>query len=153
MITDPYKYLIELILGLLICFFFTYIGYHYEKTKFDQFKVEVAVAGKVQEDEAKLKDKEVTQNAIQAQTDSTNAITSITDYYKRNPVRVCGNTGSSTTTKADTSAGSVNNPSSGDLPITYASEYNPEEVELIASQLDQLLKLLKDDGVIFDANN
>lgn len=146
---DPYKYLIELVLGLLICLFFTYIGYSYEHTKFNQFKVEVTAAGEKQAVESIQTDKENKQHELQTQTDSTNAIASITSYYKLHPVRVCGNTGSSTVSSPafDTKR------ADGTSTISYASPYNPEDVELVAARLQALQTLLKEDGVIFDANN
>jgi hypothetical protein len=124
------------------------MGYHYEKKAFDQFKVETAALGKEQKDEAVQKDKENLQHATQTTTDSTNAIASITAYYKSHPVRVCGNTGSSPASQAVSDSIGTNEASASAVPETqYISQYNDEVTEGIAVQLDQLMKLLKEDGV------
>ena len=144
---DPYKWLAELGLFLLLCFSCAYAGYSYEKKEYNQFKLEVAALAKTQENDSKQKDKEVKQNAINAQTESTNAITSIHDYYQRNPVRMCGNT-SSSSVSSPISGLKVITPSVTQDPVgEYSSPYSPEMTEEVGLQLQELMKQLIEDGV------
>ena len=68
---------------------------------------------------------------------------SIHAYYKLNPIIRVSHDGSCTMPQAIGNSGSSNDPSS----TYYASPYTPESTELVANQLDLLIKLLYNDGV------
>lgn len=124
-------------------------GYQGEHDKFVTFQAQVEAVGKAQAAEVvktDLKNKEAANVATQ---NLAGAVSGITDYYKRNPVvRVqhADTCGGRTTQAADNPSVADDSATSSDAPA-YVSEYNPEEVELVAARLDGLQKLLIKDGV------
>jgi len=158
----PYKYLIIAILLIFYTGGSIYLGYRYEDNVLIAFTAKVKEAGDAQTAAAAAKDKQNQEDANEAQTNATQAINSIADYYNQHPVtvvtRLPNGTSSCTVSGATNSPGSTNEAgATGNAPtqpaVQYVSPYNPEQVEEMASQLNQLEKLLINDGVQVQQGN
>src|ERR1035437_8703459 len=82
-------------------------------------------------------------DANDAQQSYAQAITSLDAYYKQHPVIKLQNNGSCTVSQGTPGSTGID----GSTTSLYASPYTPQSTELVANQLDLLIKLLYNDGV------
>jgi hypothetical protein len=138
---------IRLTLVALILFIFMMIGaeaaYSYEHSKLIKLESDLTTKAAVQAALVAKLNQEIKGNADESQSQLQDTAKSITDYYVAHPVRVqvntCPGTVSSTT-------GNPARPDAASEP-SFLTTYDPEQVELMANQLDLLEKLLIKDGV------
>jgi len=144
-------YLMYIKLGIVaaivvaVYFFGHHQGYQPEHDKFTTFKASVAEAGSLAAAQAKQLDAQHEKELQDAQTNTLNTATAITDYYKSHPViRVYHDrSGGCSLSKTDSNSSKSDEASTAG----YVSPYSPESTEQVANQLDQLQKLLIKDGV------
>ena len=120
-----------------------YEGYAGQHDKLVTFKAQVEQQAKDQEAIVKSKEAEYERNLKNAEQNSSYAAQSISDYYLQHPSIRLLHDNTCTVSKAnDSPKGSNDTSTSG-----YISAYAPELTEQLASQLDQLQKLLIANGV------
>lgn len=140
---QPYVQLAKLVLLILIL-----VTVVLTVVYVDHLRAEIAgfkSAAQVQLAQTKIINDKNIKEASDAQLSFQSATNDIHSYYLANPVRVYNSCGSAVPkTSGDTIiANDTSQPN-------FLTTYNPEEVELIANQLDQLQKLLVADGVKVD---
>lgn len=140
---------LKLIISAVLFLLGLAVGFGYEYNKFTIYKTEVATLGKTQEETIAKLNKQIKDNAHEAEQTLQTTTNNINAWYRTHPVRVfdpsCGKVpGSNSSTAQPGQAGGQ------EVPQAYISEYTPEETELLANQLDQLLQLLHRNGVTFE---
>jgi hypothetical protein len=118
-------------------------GFGFEYRNMVAYKAEQKGITEAQVTEVKRLNTLIDTNAKDANESLSSSIQNIHAYYKSNPVIRMQNNGSCSVSQG--TPGST----SSDATTTslYASPYTPESTELVANQLDLLIKLLYNDGV------
>ena len=152
---DPYIQIIKLIISIVIILIITsdimYINHL--RNEVSAYKS----AGQIQVIQSKEKDKSNESNATESVSNLKISDANIDSYYKSNPVSVL-NTCPSSMPKTISDKTGIDETSKSDISTTqqdstnYISGYNPEVVELMAVQLDTLMKNLIEDGVQIDGD-
>lgn len=149
----PYLIYIKIAaIALLLAGVFAYghhKGYQGEHDKLVTFQAQVKVTGETAAAQVKIVDQKNKEQANEATKNLAGAVSGITDYYKSHPVVRLRNTcaGGSSPAQATDNPQSLDATTSSADASAYVSEYNPEDVELVAARLDELQKLLVKDGV------
>jgi hypothetical protein len=134
----------SLMVGVLFLVVILGIDDHNSHEVIERYKIEAATQA--------IKVKQVNDKNEKDATDATELLQSttknITSYYVAHPASVQYDVCSSGVPKTISNTKGINETGTSTIPTTYySSEYNPEEVELMSNQLDQLQKLLVKDGV------
>jgi hypothetical protein len=134
---------IKLVGGVLLASLLFGAGFGVEYRNMVAYKAEQKGITEAQAAQVKATDLKNKGDANDAQQSYAQAITSLDAYYKQHPVIKLQNT--SCNPLSQTSPGSTGTDAT---PTSlYASTYSPEDTELVANQLDLLIKLLYNDGV------
>jgi hypothetical protein len=151
---DTSKYIIELVIAFILLSVSFAAGFYTEHTRWNKSLVLTDAAVAQQIASAVQENKVLKENADVSQKIAVESIKSIDNWYRQHPVTVvrlqhdqplC-----SPMPEADHSAEIIIDTSQSGIPSTrtvYIDDYNPIEVEKMANQLNQLIKLLKLDGV------
>lgn len=136
-----------LAIGAAILLAGIFIGYRHEHDSLVALESKVAQAAADQVKSDKEKEALYERNLNEANKNTTNAAQSISDYYHAHPsIRVLHDSSCSVSQANDNSQG-TNDSTTDSNVATYISQYSPESSEQVASQLDQLQKLLIANGV------
>lgn len=152
MLTPYLLYIKIAAVALLLGGVFAYghhVGYQGEHDKLVTLSAQVETIGKAQAEQVKIADAQKKEAANAADQNAAYVANSIAQYYHDHPAVRVRNTcsgSSSPAQAADNSKVSDGSTASADAPA-FVSEYDPEQVELVAARLDGLQKLLIQDGV------
>lgn len=146
-----YEYAAAAILLMAFGGFMYFKGYSGQHDALVSMEARTAQLGRDQAAMVAAYDKRIKENADDADKNATVIADGIHTYYLSHPVRVLDpNTSCGTATKTPGNPQGAGQAGGPEVPATqYASPYTPEETEQLASQLDQLLRLLHLDGVLF----
>ena len=145
------KYLIGIAVILILMLVSGFYGWYKEHEVLVAYKATVAELGKAQQEQVAQLKKSQEEYANEADVKIQNATSAIADYYTNHPVIRVQYSNTSCVPGAPDITKGVGQTSESAVPTAseFISDYNPEEVELMADQLDQLLQLLNKDGIKF----
>lgn len=147
-LTQLEKSLIGVGIVILLMFGSGVYGWYKEHTVLVQYQQKVKDMGKEENDLVAKYDKLIKDNANDSEKNIQITANGINEWYLKHPVvRVQPNSCSGQTTGPVSNSGAPNETSSSGSAGWYQSPYSPETTELIGAQLDELMSLLRKDGV------
>ena len=151
--------LIEFITAIIVAAILVFVGYHYESTRWDAANKLTMAQNAIQEAKVAELDKRNQENENVSKIKQASAVAAIDTWYHEHPITITRVQHDSTICAAVSSI--IESPKEFDVAATsgvpatsiYIDKYDPIKVEQMASQLDELQKLLIQDGVTIDTNN